>query len=188
MGLISDLEGDTEVTSTSDLPSSKGPSWVMVRAAACQPWAALQVPPSSTGSPVTLKQIFPLAHVSVLVAGILRHSSVWQGCITRGATGGFLCNRCNWIRYPCTVPTVVSAPFPAGIINRASGIALHLCGVWRGSTKGRGMPNRRGAVVSAALLKTIRVWFWYQRATEDYLSWNTTEIQKSLRKGHSSLG
>lgn len=77
-GLILDLEGDTEVTSTSDLSSSKEPSWVMGRAAACQPWAALPVPPSRTGVPVILKQIFPLAYVSVLVAGILRPPAIWQ--------------------------------------------------------------------------------------------------------------
>lgn len=47
-GLILDLEGDTEATPTSDLLSSKEPSWVMGRAAACQPWAALPVPPSRT--------------------------------------------------------------------------------------------------------------------------------------------
>lgn len=41
MGLISDLEGNTEATSTSDLLSSKGPSWVMVGAAACLPRDAL---------------------------------------------------------------------------------------------------------------------------------------------------
>lgn len=77
MGLILDLGGDTEVTSTSDLPSSKEPSWVMGRAAACQPWAALPLPPSRAGSPEILKQIFPLACVSVLVSGILRPLAVW---------------------------------------------------------------------------------------------------------------
>lgn len=170
MGLISDLEGNTEATSTSDLLSSKEPSWVMVGAAACLPRDALWVLPSST---VILKQIFPLAYASVLVADILMQASplprrgprplaVWQECIPRRATGGFLCNGHSWRRYPCTMPTVGLAPFPARIINRASGNALHLRGVWRGSTKGRGMPNRRGAGVSAALLKTLRVWFWYR--------------------------
>lgn len=32
----------------------------------------------------------------------------------------------------------------------------------------------------------LRGWFWYQRAREDYLSWINNEIQKPLRKGHSS--
>jgi len=71
-GLIFDLEGYTEVTSTSDLPSSEGPSCVMVRAAARQPWAALRVPPSRT---VILEQIFPLAHTSALAADILTQAS-----------------------------------------------------------------------------------------------------------------
>lgn len=132
--MISDLEGDTEATSTSDLASSKGPSRAMVRAAALQPWAALQVLPSRT---VILKQIFPLAYTSVLAADILvqaspfpwscqRSPAVWSGYIATGEMGGFSCNEQSWKRYPCTVPTVVLAQFPAGVNNRASGNVLYL--------------------------------------------------------------
>jgi len=56
----------------------------------------------------------------------------------------------QWVqleKVPITMPTVVLATFPAGINKRASGNALRLRGVWRGSTKGRAMSNRRDAVV-----------------------------------------
>ncbi|KAI1243525.1 hypothetical protein IHE44_0001153 [Lamprotornis superbus] len=67
-GLILDLQGDTEATSTSDLPSSKEPSWVMGRAAACQPWAALTVPPSRTGFPAQLERRYQCTEPTVILA------------------------------------------------------------------------------------------------------------------------
>lgn len=182
-GLIPDLEGDTEATSTSDLPSSKEPSCVMGRAAAlcCSASATLK-----TRFPVILKQIFPPACVSVLVAGILRPTAVWQRCITGGTTGGFLCNRHSWRRYQCTESTVILAPFPA---ETNTELLKLLC---TSMVPERAAPRAEcptGAVqwFSCSLEPYLRVWFWHQRASEDDLSWINTEIQEPLRKGHSSL-